>query len=81
VLAGQLVQYPGLLSGLTMHHFWRNRMSLTAARDWRPLAACWSADPDLFFPIPESGYGGGVSTSAEIETPGHSLALSAIVMP
>jgi hypothetical protein len=44
-------------------------MSLTAARDWRLLAARWSADPDLFFPISESAYGGGVSTSAEIETP------------
>ena len=56
-------------------------MSLTVARDWRLLAACWSGDPDLFFPISESGYGGGMSTSAEIETPGHSLAPSAIVMP
>ena len=56
-------------------------MSLTVARDWRLLAACWSADPDLFFPISESGYGGGVSMSAEIETPWHSLVLSAIMMP
>ena len=56
-------------------------MSLTAARDWRLLAACWSADPDLFFPISESSYGGGASAPAEFETPGHSLALSAIVMP
>ena len=30
-------------------------MSLTAARDWRLLPACLSADPDLFFPISESG--------------------------
>jgi len=35
----------------------------------------------LFFPISKSGYGGGVSTSAEIETPWHSLVLSAIMMP
>jgi WhiB family redox-sensing transcriptional regulator len=28
---------------------------LIAEQDWRSVAACWSADPDLFFPVSSSG--------------------------
>jgi WhiB family transcriptional regulator, redox-sensing transcriptional regulator len=28
---------------------------LTAEEDWRSAAACWSADPDLFFPVSAFG--------------------------
>jgi WhiB family transcriptional regulator, redox-sensing transcriptional regulator len=30
-------------------------MMLTAEHDWRLLGACQSADPELFFPVSESG--------------------------
>lgn len=33
----------------------RNTMMVATERDWHTQAACQSADPDLFFPVSESG--------------------------
>jgi WhiB family transcriptional regulator, redox-sensing transcriptional regulator len=40
---------------MKQHHDALRRWPLTGREDWRSAAACLSADPELFFPVSDSG--------------------------